>query len=178
MKVGYIPVTAAPVLARLDRQLGWDGTARCRRRRRAPGSLPLPAGTSQPRVRAHGSIASWGYDIFGQVSQTPRDTGYTAVAAGDFHCLALKADGSIASWGNDMFGQVSQTPAGTGFTAVAAGYDSQPRAEGRRLDRQLGPQRNGQVSQTPAGPGYTAVAAGDGHSLALQGRRLDRQLGS
>ena len=55
------------------------------------------------------------------MSQTPEGTGYTAIAAGTWHSLALKADGSIVSWGSDVEGQVSQAPAGTGYTAVAAG---------------------------------------------------------
>jgi PKD repeat protein len=76
--------------------------------------MPVLGGTPQ-------EIVSWGNDDFGQVSQTPAGTGYTAVAAGSAHSLALRADGSIASWGMNDYGQVSQTPAGTGYTAVAAG---------------------------------------------------------
>ena len=61
------------------------------------------------------------------MSQTPAGTGYTAVAAGGYHSLALRADGSIVSWGSDRYGQVSQTPAGTGYTAVAAGASTASR---------------------------------------------------
>jgi hypothetical protein len=44
-----------------------------------------------------------------------------AVAAGDFHCLALRADGTVVAWGFDSDGQAT-IPAGLdGVTAIAAG---------------------------------------------------------
>ncbi len=67
------------------------------------------------------SIVSWGYDNYDQVSGTPAGSGFTAIAGGDHHSLALASDGSIVSWGDDWTGQVSNTPAGSGFTAIAGG---------------------------------------------------------
>jgi len=68
-----------------------------------------------------GSLVSWGNDSRGQVSALPTGTGFTAVASGSYHSLALRTDGSLVSWGNDRDGEVSATPTGTGFTAVAGG---------------------------------------------------------
>ena len=43
------------------------------------------------------AIVSWGRDSEGQVSNTPPGAGYTAIAAGGIHSLALAAAGSIVS---------------------------------------------------------------------------------
>ncbi len=67
------------------------------------------------------TIYSWGYDGDDQVADTPNGTGYTAIAGGGYHSLALASDGSIISWGHDYFDQVADTPNGTGFTAIAGG---------------------------------------------------------
>ncbi len=114
------------------------------------------------------AIVGWGNDNYGQVSQTPTDTVYTAIAAGELHSLALRADGSIVIWGADADGVVSQTPAGTGFTAVAAGmrHCLALRADGSIVS--WGDDAYFQVRNTPAGTGFTAIAAGNKHSVALR----------
>ena len=66
-------------------------------------------------------IVSWGWNDYGQVSNTPTGYGFVAVAGGGDHSLALKTDGSVVSWGYDNYGQVSGTPTGNDFTAVAGG---------------------------------------------------------
>ncbi len=45
-----------------------------------------------------------------------------AIAAGEFHSLALRADGSIVGWGQNYAGQASP-PAGNGFVAIDAGWE-------------------------------------------------------
>ena len=67
------------------------------------------------------TIYSWGSDGFDQVADTPNGTGYTAIAGGGSHSLALASDGSIISWGYDGDDQVTDTPTGTGYTAIAGG---------------------------------------------------------
>jgi hypothetical protein len=93
---------------------------------------------------------------------------YIAVAAGDFHSVAIRADGTLVAWGpsNDRYGELSGTPAGT-FIAVAASFR---RSVAIRTDGTLvswGYDSHGQVSGTPAGS-YTAVAAGNLHSVAIR----------
>jgi len=119
-------------------------------------------------ARADGSILSWGKDNFGQVSNTPTETGFSAIAGGGQHSLALRADGSIVSWGKDDFGQVSNTPAESDFTAIAGGGDHSLalRADGSIIS--WGRDGVGQVSNTPAESDFTAISGGVGHSLALR----------
>ncbi|MCD2157946.1 hypothetical protein LQL77_29880, partial [Rhodococcus cerastii] len=54
---------------------------------------------------------------------TPTDNGYTAVAAGHAHSVALKGDGTLVSWGDDHYQEVTDTPTDNGYTAVSAGGD-------------------------------------------------------
>jgi hypothetical protein len=117
---------------------------------------------------ASGTITAWGYDGFGQVSNTPTDGNYIAVAAGGNHSLALRSDGTLAAWGDDEYGQVSQTPTDGGYKAIAAGrnHNLALRNDGSILI--WGSADDGQFSGTPTDGGYTAIAAGDNHSLALR----------
>src|SRR5262249_6912019 len=47
----------------------------------------------------------------------------TAIAAGEYHSLALKRDGSVVTWGDNSFSQ-SSVPAGlSNVLSVAAGYE-------------------------------------------------------
>jgi hypothetical protein len=117
---------------------------------------------------ASGTITAWGYDGFGQVSNTPTDGNYIAVAAGGNHSLALRSDGTLAAWGDDEYGQVSQTPTDGGYKAIAAGrnHNLALRNDGSILI--WGSADDGQFSGTPTDGGYSAIAAGDNHSLALR----------
>jgi alpha-tubulin suppressor-like RCC1 family protein len=79
---------------------------------------------------ADGTLAAWGYNIFGQlgndstvsskvpvaVERSGALAGQTVVAisAGPFHNLALCADGTLAAWGYNNYGQL-----GTGDTVTA-----------------------------------------------------------
>src|SRR5205814_7213849 len=55
----------------------------------------------------------------------------TAIAAGQFHSLALKADGTVVAWGagkpggsgSEDYGQSTVPPALHGAVAIAAGYN-------------------------------------------------------
>ena len=47
--------------------------------------------------------------------------GFTHVAAGWNHSVAIKADGSIVAWGNNRYGQLNKIPMGIGFRRAAAG---------------------------------------------------------
>ena len=71
---------------------------------------------------ADGTLAAWGYNLFGQlgngsavpssvpvaVDRTGALAGKTivAIAAGPFHNLALCSDGTVVAWGNNNYGQL------------------------------------------------------------------------
>lgn len=44
--------------------------------------------------------------------------GFCAVAAGEYHSIALKPDGSLVSWGFDFYEQVADTPTMPDFGAA------------------------------------------------------------
>src|SRR2546430_16147730 len=77
-----------------------------------------------------GGVIAWGCgdgaDV-GQCNVPPEATsGVTAVAAGDYHSLALKDVGSVVAWGcGGVAADQCAIPAAatSGVTAIAAGYD-------------------------------------------------------
>jgi uncharacterized delta-60 repeat protein len=83
----------------------------------AMGSAPLSAASRPARY-----VAAWGRNTEGQCN-VPIDLGpVIAVAAGNYHTLALKEDGSVTAWGQNSSGQCD-VPAGlSGVISVAAGY--------------------------------------------------------
>jgi alpha-tubulin suppressor-like RCC1 family protein len=77
-------------------------------------------------------------DAQGQAHQVSGLTGVVDLAAGGYHCLALKGDGTVWSWGNNASGQLGRgIPAGPGPGPVSG------------LDH------------------VTSFSAGNGHSLAI-----------
>ena len=115
---------------------------------------------SLPDSARAGFIVSWGDDGNGQVSNTPEGSGFTTIAAGSNHSLALRADGSIISWGCDNGDVISNTPTESGFTAIAGGWEHSLalRADGSIVS--WGWDNWGQVSDTPIGSGFIAIAGG------------------
>jgi alpha-tubulin suppressor-like RCC1 family protein len=70
-------------------------------------------------VRANGTVAAWGYNIWGQVGDgtildqwtpvtVPGLSGVRSVAAGIGHSLALGTDGTVRSWGLAHVGQLGR----------------------------------------------------------------------
>ena len=141
-----------------------------------------------------GSLYAWGWNSDGQLGDGTTDdrstpvligTGYTAIAAGYYHSLALKGS-ALYAWGLNAIGQLGagdwssrSTPTliGTGFTEIAAGESHSLALKGNTLlawgwneDCQLGDgSTTSKNSPQPIGTGYTAIAAGSYHSIALKG---------
>jgi cysteine-rich repeat protein len=152
-------------------------------------------------LRSDGTLWTWGRKQYGATGdgdtteyvRTPRPvpnlTGFTAVAAGGYHSLALRSDGTVWAWGYNAYGQLGdgttlqrnapiQVPNLTGVIAVAAGHyhslalrsDGTVWAWGYNLYGQLGEgtTSNALSPMRVSGlTGITALAAGMYHSLAL-----------
>jgi alpha-tubulin suppressor-like RCC1 family protein len=123
---------------------------------------------SEPARVSVGQILAWGDNAFGQTNLPPGLTNIAAIAAGDYHTLALKQDGTVIAWGQNSIGQAT-APAGlSNVVAIAAGWahslalkaDGTVVAWGNEQD----PTR-----ATPRGlSNVVAIADGGGHSLALK----------
>jgi alpha-tubulin suppressor-like RCC1 family protein len=114
-------------------------------------------------LQADGTLWTWGDNTSGQLGDgtgvnnpTPKPitatqpasaaNNWTAVAAGDFHTLALRADGTLWAWGDNSSGQL-----GDG-TVV-----------NRSIPRQVVTKNPGSFDNN-----WIAIAAGGSHSLGLQ----------
>ncbi len=143
--------------------------------------LNVPAGNDFVKVdmiyctaialRQDGSVAVWGpavSDVTGvmpsSVTDAPTDAGYVDVAAGGYHCLALKADGTLVAWGDDSDGQCD-VPAGT-YTDVDAGYLFSAAVRTDGSIEAWGSDMYGTVSDLPTGNDFVAVWCGMTYAVA------------
>jgi alpha-tubulin suppressor-like RCC1 family protein len=111
-------------------------------------------------------------------------TGFTQVAAGMYHTLALK-DRELYAWGQNTYGQlgdgtttasVSPKFIGVGFTSISAGFqhsfalaDTSLYVWGRNNFGQLGTtSTTTQLIPKLLGSGYSSIYAGYFHSLAIR----------
>ena len=79
-----------------------------------PGcSTPWPSSRTGPWWPGATAARCWPYRA------TP--SGYTAIAAGGSHSLALRSDGNVVAWGANDHGQATVPPSLTGVTAISAG---------------------------------------------------------
>jgi alpha-tubulin suppressor-like RCC1 family protein len=69
--------------------------------------------------RADGQVYVWGDNSYGQTNVPANATNVIALAAGDYHCLALRTDGTVAAWG--AYDQTYVPPNLTNVVSVAAG---------------------------------------------------------
>ena len=115
-----------------------------------------------------GTVVAWGDNRYGQVNVPPDLSNVVAVAAGEWHNLALKADGTLVAWGVNNAGQASiPSDIGTVVAIATGGYhnlvvkpDGTVRAWGQNDFGQ---------TDVPAGLNHVvAVAGGWTHSLALK----------
>jgi len=112
-------------------------------------------------------IIAWGRDNEGQVSNVPDGNEFIAVAAGKWHCLALKSDGSLVGWGYDNHGECN-VPAGNDYVDISAGawHSIALKSDGSVVV--WGSDNLNQITDKPDGNDFVAIAAGDWHSLAIK----------
>ena len=106
------------------------------------------------------TVVAWGYNGYGQTTVPAGLSGVSAIAAGEYHTVAVKADGSVVAWGYNGYGQTT-VPAGlSGVTAIAAGDYHTVALKANGSVVAWGRNSEGQTN-VPAGlSGVTAIAAG------------------
>jgi Regulator of chromosome condensation (RCC1) repeat len=140
-------------------------------------SLGLLVSTGSAGATAPGAVIAWGCggsNDYGQCNVPSDLSDATAIAAGEFHSLALREDGSVVAWGClDVadFGECSVPSGLSGVTAIAAGsYHSLALlGDGTVVAWGCALQNVGQCSVPSGLSGVTAIAAGAFQSLALKG---------
>ena len=164
----------------------------------APSIVQIAAGGAHSlALFSDGSLYAWGANGAGQLgdgTKTSRKTpvkigkGFTAIAAGGDHSLALRGN-TLYAWGCNDHGQLgdgtttdrySPKKIGTGYTAIAAGSVHSLALKGDTLYawgwNELGQLGDGTLTERSApvriGTGYTAIAAGAVYSLAIKGNIL------
>jgi alpha-tubulin suppressor-like RCC1 family protein len=71
-----------------------------------------------------GQVMVWGDNSLGQTNVPASSSNAIALAAGDYHCLALHADGTVAAWGGNYNGQTNVPSGLTNVVGIAAGSAS------------------------------------------------------
>jgi alpha-tubulin suppressor-like RCC1 family protein len=71
--------------------------------------------------RADGQVYVWGDNSYGQTNVPANATNVIALAAGDYHCLALRTDGTVVAWGANGVGQTNVPSDLTNAVSIAAG---------------------------------------------------------
>ena len=104
---------AAEAKASAEKRLEWTGKAMQR--------AGMKAETVKRTLTQGGTVVAWGYNSSGQTTVPVGLRGVVAIAAGDYHTVALKQDGTVVAWGENHSGK-TRVPAGlSGVVAIAAG---------------------------------------------------------
>ncbi len=96
-----------------EKRLEWTGKAMQR--------AGMKAETVKRTLTQGGTVVAWGYNKFGQTTVPAGLSGVVAIAAGEYHTVALKQDGTVVAWGYNGYGETT-VPAGlSGVVAITAG---------------------------------------------------------
>lgn len=137
----------------LNRELGLGADSMVARRpvqvrQLSVGVSGIAAGVAHSMALLRGQVWVWGSNFYGQAGFVPQGMGdflvslprrvtpegqtFLAIAAGDYHCVALRQDGTVWAWGDNRSGQVHpdsgdivwtpvQVPGLTDIIDIAAG---------------------------------------------------------
>jgi hypothetical protein len=113
-------------------------------------------------------IIAWGeHDNYGQISNAPDGNEFIAVAAGNWHCIAMRSDGSLVGWGYNAHGECD-VPEGNDFVDISAGHYHSIALKTDGSIVVWGRDNLRQITDKPDGNDFVAIAAGDYHSLAIK----------
>lgn len=113
-------------------------------------------------------VTAWGDSTFGQCDTLQLATNAIAVAAGDWHTLALRADGGVVAWGDDSQGQCDVPAWLQDALAIAAGGYHGLAVRRSGTVAAWGADDYGQADVPVGLSNVIAVAAGTWHSVALR----------
>ena len=128
-----------------------------------------------------GLVAAWGENVDGQCDVPAGLADVVAVAAGEYHSLALKADGTVIAWGANWYGQCDVPPFCSPSLDIAAGWfqslsiipDSDGDGVADAVELDLGRDPNdpsdGDVAVSAAGRVSSPSGAIDGAVVTLRG---------
>lgn len=108
-----------------------------------------------------------GDNSVGQLNVPPTTTNAVAIAAGNWHNLALRADGIVVAWGDDNSGQCDVPANLSGVVALAAGGYHSLALKTNGTVVGWGADFDGQASPPADLSNVIEIAAGTWHSLAL-----------
>ncbi|HXI84332.1 MAG TPA: glycosyl hydrolase family 28 protein [Verrucomicrobiae bacterium] len=129
-------------------------------------SAVASAGTPAPACPL--SVVGWGYNVDGEVSPPTTLTNVVAIAAGQYHSLAINRNGTVIGWGYDVFGETTIPGGYSNVVAVSAGAYHSLALTSDRTVIAWGYNGDGEIT-IPAGlSNVVAIAAGYYHSLALK----------
>lgn len=114
------------------------------------------------------SLIGWGDGRAGNISIPAPNSGFTGMAMGETHTLALRDTGVIEAFGGNNQGQCNVPAPNADFVRVGAGteFSLAIKSDGSLVG--WGSDGGGQLTNLPAGNDYVEVTGGWGHGLALK----------
>ena len=127
---------------------------------------PDPGTNFGVAITSGGELLTWGSGST-TLLVPPEGDDYTAVVAGEMHCIALHADGTLEAWGGDGMDQ-TDIPDGDEFEVLGTGMRFSMAIDATERLWAWGRDDEAQVTDLPGGAEWLAVAGGWGHGVAIQ----------
>ncbi|MEK6674937.1 MAG: hypothetical protein AABZ47_04695 [Planctomycetota bacterium] len=122
--------------------------------------------TRQGFAQSSSSVLIWG--DFSQSNVPIPNTGFVAIATGEFHHLGLKTDGSIVAWGQNNDNQISVPSPNTQFVAIGTGTSHSLGLKSNGSVVAWGRNSSGQCNVPAPNSNFIVVDGGKEHSLGLK----------